>query len=1154
MTSSSEGRGYKCLEDMGPHDVYEFMRANIPAYANVFRQAGANGVFLSQLNADVLVCDLGISNERHVGNILTCVNKLKQSFNMRRYAGRSRAHSDFQHHMVQNAEKPGTKGYEPAPDEQWRQNNFFSPQSTVYPSGPPSANSQGFSREFENLNLGSMSGNSNNNQSSSGHSSGLPSAPEPPMFMQQSYPKHSRHNSCGDVGISFDMPQRSSWNQNSSKAQHRTQALPSAGRSLSPDLQNLHPSASQAPSWSAPLRTLRRQVSQGSAGGLSSSMEISTTNYTRLARFCSANNLSFSKETFARLLKWPVDKLFCGWLLLIKSRNPDTWQQHEILLRVCAEKLVKEGYSSTENLIEDLDLSRSDFDEDLQNYGIHQKFFRNQLVSLLEEINLAQFMDMDSLRVTAKSLDVSLDTQHFSSAASMATQQLQQHHHHQQHQHHQHQGIQGRGFTKTVSKKDTLNGGGYPPLKSSRSPTSDAQSVITDYSVESGDESSRIDSPQPFMSRQRRRSTAGFPPPSTPVSAVSKPRAHTDLAPKQERRGVRTPAQQMTDSRRALKSRQKEKYLNNNGNGGGFLERQHSMSSNRSRLARRSSMDFSRTRHEPSGFELKFEERTQTPLTQSSAETKCQPSSRERSTAPTGCKMNNSNENGNGNGNGNGEQYTPTREERPPADFIQPLQPLQKKKPAREASYKKFRPSFVDLSTAEISANENSGGQAGNNVPNPQAKSQKPKPKSANMCLQVETDIDRSFRETNTGLEVGGLKICSGGVLGAPGVKALTMEADRKAMEFEKKLQGCVDPQDEMASAFKFIGTLGQGGGGTVHKALYVPSLKLVAIKDVLLNDDSQRRQMRTELKTLVKLKLSHPNVVRFYDAYYSNSAGTTSLVFEYLQSGSLQDLMDKKVAIPQDRLERIALHSLRGLEYLHQKNVIHRDVKPSNILVSRSGTVKLADFGISRDTEDNGGVCCTYTGTLQYMSPERVQTRGYTTKADIWSFSLTILNCANCDAPQKGEKNYWNIREKIITDGFGEFPPNVDNDFATVLQTGLKSDPEERKSAKQMLESKAFCRIAEAECDKDINPEPLSVASPKLHKKRLEELDKIVAGIVDFYRNDFTKTPQHVVPFKNGQTLSVAKLNVLAEQIDLPGEEVVKAVNDAMSVMIKRL
>lgn len=160
------------------------------------------------------------------------------------------------------------------------------------------------------------------------------------------------------------------------------------------------------------------------------------------------------------------------------------------------------------------------------------------------------------------------------------------------------------------------------------------------------------------------------------------------------------------------------------------------------------------------------------------------------------------------------------------------------------------------------------------------------------------------------------------------------------------------------------------------------------------------------------------PYVVRLYDAFANTQAGTVSIVMEYCAGGSLQDVVDAGGCRDEGVLARIAAHSLRGLAFLHEHHLLHRDIKPGNILVStlRGDSYKIADMGISRQMDDSTQAYAkTFVGTMVYMSPERLGSspNGYGYPSDIWSLGLSILSIALGRYPY-ADTSYWELLKHI--------------------------------------------------------------------------------------------------------------------------------------------
>ncbi len=161
-------------------------------------------------------------------------------------------------------------------------------------------------------------------------------------------------------------------------------------------------------------------------------------------------------------------------------------------------------------------------------------------------------------------------------------------------------------------------------------------------------------------------------------------------------------------------------------------------------------------------------------------------------------------------------------------------------------------------------------------------------------------------------------------------------------------------------------GALGQGASGYVEKAVHKPTKKIIALKVIpLQSNDKVKKQILLELKTLHDCDCD--NIVRSYGAFLKD--GLVHIALEYMDAGSLADVIKEVGKIPEQIIGMLAVQILRGLEYLHKQKVIHRDIKPSNILLSKKGTVKIADFGVSGKMQNTFDCMSSWVGTVLYMS-----------------------------------------------------------------------------------------------------------------------------------------------------------------------------------------
>lgn len=179
---------------------------------------------------------------------------------------------------------------------------------------------------------------------------------------------------------------------------------------------------------------------------------------------------------------------------------------------------------------------------------------------------------------------------------------------------------------------------------------------------------------------------------------------------------------------------------------------------------------------------------------------------------------------------------------------------------------------------------------------------------------------------------------------------------------------------------------LGHGNGGTVYRALHTSTSRIIAVKVIPLDvTPDVQKQIISELEIL--FQCSSPFIIEFYGAFFVENR--ISICTEYMDGGSL----DQYGWIPEPVLGRIAVSVVKGLLYLWELKIMHRDVKPSNILVSTRGQVKLCDFGVSRQLVNS--IATTYVGTHAYMAPERIQGDEYSIRSELWSLGVSLLEMA---------------------------------------------------------------------------------------------------------------------------------------------------------------
>ncbi len=235
---------------------------------------------------------------------------------------------------------------------------------------------------------------------------------------------------------------------------------------------------------------------------------------------------------------------------------------------------------------------------------------------------------------------------------------------------------------------------------------------------------------------------------------------------------------------------------------------------------------------------------------------------------------------------------------------------------------------------------------------------------------------------------------------------------------------------------------VGRGSSGVVYRVQDRQSSRVWALKEVLLQADEEKRRMTIdELRTAYGI--NHAHIVSCHEVFYSR--GVFSLVMDYMDGGSLLDSLKAAGGrlMPLDALAHVGRSISLALMYLHEDvGVVHRDVKPGNILLSSSGEVKLADLGIctrpgelralSSSVDGEAAPATAWVGTVTYMSPERLTGGGYSFSADMWSLGIVLAEAAvgrypyalstfarsagaECRGPEARTLQFWDLLDMVV-------------------------------------------------------------------------------------------------------------------------------------------
>ena len=237
-------------------------------------------------------------------------------------------------------------------------------------------------------------------------------------------------------------------------------------------------------------------------------------------------------------------------------------------------------------------------------------------------------------------------------------------------------------------------------------------------------------------------------------------------------------------------------------------------------------------------------------------------------------------------------------------------------------------------------------------------------------------------------------------------------------------------------AGYEVIGKIASGGMSDVFQAKRLYDNKLVAVK--LMRDSIAKNKeavKRFYAEAELVMSLNHPNIVEVYSL--EKNKGVPFIAMEYIEGKTLRELLNKKRLLDNQDIINISLDITKGLEYIHSKKIIHKDIKPKNILIADT-TAKISDFGIA----SCGPTAYSHRqGAPSYMSPEQVRGRDIDHRTDIYSLGITMYEMATGQVPFKGS-----VDREILTKHLGLKP-------RPIKQINSKIHPNIESTIMKMLE-----------------------------------------------------------------------------------------------------
>ena len=253
---------------------------------------------------------------------------------------------------------------------------------------------------------------------------------------------------------------------------------------------------------------------------------------------------------------------------------------------------------------------------------------------------------------------------------------------------------------------------------------------------------------------------------------------------------------------------------------------------------------------------------------------------------------------------------------------------------------------------------------------------------------------------------------------------------------------------------YELLYEIGSGSFATVYQARNIKTNESVALKFVsrsIFGDSVNLLNFEKELRLIERLE--HPNIVKYYETIFIDNY--IIIVMELLIGGKLTHYVGPHGAdIKQTTLIRWTKEILEALQYIHSRGIVHRDIKPDNIVFDGEMRAKLVDFGLS--TEFGPKRCSTPCGTPFYIAPEVITSQEYDgPKADLWSFGVTLFLLINrtFPFPEMSQTQYLNSLYKLPK----LMRKSVENCLTPIINKCLQIDPENRLTAEELLKDPIF-------------------------------------------------------------------------------------------------
>ncbi|XP_058132739.1 serine/threonine-protein kinase Nek3 isoform X2 [Dasypus novemcinctus] len=257
---------------------------------------------------------------------------------------------------------------------------------------------------------------------------------------------------------------------------------------------------------------------------------------------------------------------------------------------------------------------------------------------------------------------------------------------------------------------------------------------------------------------------------------------------------------------------------------------------------------------------------------------------------------------------------------------------------------------------------------------------------------------------------------------------------------------------------YSVLSVIGEGSFGRALLVQQQSSNQMFAMKEIRLPKSSPDMQ-NSRKEAILLAKMKHPNIVAFEESF--EAEGHLYIVMEYCDGGDLMQKIQhqKGKLFPEDMILRWFTQMCLGVNHIHKKRVLHRDIKSKNVFLTQNGKVKLGDFGSARLLSNPMAFACTYVGTPYYVPPEIWENTPYNNKSDIWSLGCILYEL--CTLKHPFQANSWKtLILKICQGSVSPLPSHYSCELQLLIKQMFKKNPSHRPSATTLLSRGSLARL----------------------------------------------------------------------------------------------